>query len=188
MGKLIIFSAPSGSGKTTIVKRILEEFSDLEFSISATSREKRGTEEDTVDYYFLSATEFKQKRNDDDFVEWEEVYDNQYYGTLKSEVERLWAKKKHVVSDVHVLGGLNIKKIYGKNALAIFIKAPSLVELENRLRLRNTDSEASIQKRINKATEELSFSAQFDAIIVNDDLELAVEHTIILIKEFLELN
>lgn len=174
-GKLFIFSAPSGSGKTTIVRKLLEKNLNLEFSISATSRPKRGNEIDGKDYYFLSADEFKAKIAKDEFIEWEEVYENRFYGTLKSEMERIWNKGKHVIFDVDVIGGINIKKKYPERALSIFIMPPSIEELEKRLILRSSDSQEDIETRINKATEELTYANQFDTIIINDVLEEAIQ-------------
>lgn len=184
-GKLIIFSAPSGAGKTTIVKRILKCFSNLEFSISACSRNKRPGEIDGKDYYFLSAENFKHKIEQNEFVEWEEVYEGFYYGTLKSELERIWNKGHHVLFDVDVKGGIALKKIFGDNALAIFIKPPSLLELEFRLRNRETETEESIFKRISKAEFELTFAPGFDHIIVNDVLERAVRDAKQKVEDFL---
>ncbi len=174
-GKLFIFSAPSGSGKTTIVKSLLDKELGLEFSISATSRPQRENEIDGKDYHFLTAEEFKVKINNNEFVEWEEVYENRFYGTLKSEVERIWAKGNHVIFDVDVVGGVNIKKLYKDRALAIFVMPPSIEELEKRLVLRSTDSIEDIKTRVDKAQEELTYSDQFDLIIVNDKLEEAIQ-------------
>lgn len=176
-GKLFIFSAPSGSGKTTIVRNLLEKDLDLEFSISATSRPKRENELNGKDYYFLSAEDFKEKITRNEFVEWEEVYENRFYGTLKSELERIWSQGKHVIFDVDVVGGLNIKKKYPENALSIFVMPPSVEELEKRLILRSTDSTNDIETRINKANEELSYAEKFDIIIINDKLEKAIEES-----------
>lgn len=174
-GKLVIFSAPSGSGKTTIVKKLIQQNSNLGFSISACTRDRRGRAEvDGKDYYFLTPQEFKKKIDNDEFVEWEEVYEDAFYGTLKSEIERIWAKDMHVIFDVDVRGGLNLKKYYKEKALAIFIKVPSLEVLEERLRERKTDSEESITKRLFKAKFEMSFENQFDLVIVNDELDKAV--------------
>ena len=185
-GKLFIFSAPSGSGKTSIVKEILKMDIPFGFSISATSREPRGNEQDAKDYYFYSAEEFKSKIKNDEFLEWEEVYKNQFYGTLKSEVERLRNKGKNVIFDVDVVGGLNIKKYYGNDALAIFIKAPDLDELKNRLIGRGTENKDSLEKRLNKAEYEMSFADKFDVTIVNDKLQNAVEECKKLIINFIE--
>jgi guanylate kinase len=175
-GKLIIFSAPSGSGKTTVVKELLKNNSNLGFSISACTRDKRGrSEENGKDYYFLSPDDFREKINEGAFVEWEEVYSGAYYGTLKSEIERIWASGKHVIFDVDVKGGLALKNYYGKRALAIFVKVPSLDVLEERLRLRGTETEESLSKRIFKMKFEWSFQDKFDVIIVNDALDLAIK-------------
>jgi guanylate kinase len=172
-GKLIIFSAPSGSGKTTLVRHLLEEIPKLSFSISATSREPRGKEKHGHDYYFLSNEDFDQKVENNEFLEWEEVYAGNKYGTLRSEVERLWSEGKHAIFDIDVVGGLNLKKQYGDRALAVFVKVPSLEELENRLRSRQTESEEKIQQRVDKAYEESKFAEDFDTIIVNENLAVA---------------
>jgi guanylate kinase len=184
-GKLFIFSAPSGSGKTTIVKHLLKKDFNLEFSVSATSRAKRGTEVHGKDYYFLSSEEFKQKINNNEFLEWEEVYDGCYYGTLKSEIERIKNKGNNVIFDVDVVGGVNIKKYYKNDALAIFIQPPSIEELENRLRSRNTDSQEVITERIKKFKFELSFANQFDKIIINDKLDEALKEAELTLTEFI---
>lgn len=184
-GKLFIFSAPSGSGKTTIVKHLLKKDFNLEFSVSATSRAKRGTEVHGKDYYFLSSEEFKQKINNNEFLEWEEVYDGCYYGTLKSEIERIKNKGNNVIFDVDVVGGVNIKKYYQNDALAIFIQPPSIEELENRLRSRNTDSQEVITERIKKFKFELSFANQFDKIIINDKLDEALKEAELTLTEFI---
>lgn len=176
-GKLIIFSAPSGSGKTTIVKYLLQKDLNLAFSISATSRPARGQERHGVDYYFLSQEAFAQKVSENAFLEWEEVYPGTCYGTLKSEVERLLQEGKNVVFDVDVVGGVNIKKFYGDRALAIFIKAPSVEELRKRLELRATDAPEVIEKRVAKATLELTYAPEFDVVVVNDQLEKACIET-----------
>lgn len=172
-GKCIIFSAPSGAGKTTLVHYLLREMDQLEFSVSACSRSPRGREENGVDYHFFSVKEFKDKIENKDFVEWEEVYQDNFYGTLKSEIERSWSDNKVVVFDVDAEGGINLKKIFGENALSIFIKPPSLFVLEQRLRNRRTESEESIQKRLNKAQLELSKLDGFDYVLLNDNLEKA---------------
>lgn len=176
-GKLIIFSAPSGSGKTTIVKYLLQKDLNLAFSISATSRPARGQERHGVDYYFLSQEAFAQKVSENAFLEWEEVYPGTCYGTLKEEVERLLQEGKNVVFDVDVVGGVNIKKFYGDRALAIFIKAPSVEELRKRLELRATDAPEVIEKRVTKATLELTYAPEFDVVVVNDQLERACIET-----------
>lgn len=184
-GKLIIFSAPSGSGKTTLVHRLLPLFPQLQFSISATSRPKREGETDGKDYYFLSAKEFKELRDQNRFLEWEEVYTDQFYGTLLSEIERIWNMDKHVLFDVDVKGGMNIKRKFPENALAIFVQPPSIEELRNRLVKRGTETEESLKKRVGKAEEELSYARFFDKIIVNDDLDKAVDEARQAITEFL---
>lgn len=185
MGKLLIFSAPSGSGKTTIVRRLLEQFSNLEFSISATSRAPRGVEQNGVDYYFLSAEEFAEAVAADKFVEWEEVYKGTCYGTLRSEMERIWNKGNIIVFDVDVMGGIRLKEIFGEKALSIFVMPPSIEELRKRLEGRGTDAPEVIEKRIAKASFELTKAPQFDRQIVNDDLEVAVAECINVIKNFI---
>lgn len=186
-GKLIIFSAPSGSGKTTIVKRLLEdEALNLCFSISATSRQPRHTEEHGRDYYFLSPEEFRLKVSQNAFLEWEEVYTDKYYGTLKTEVERLLNQGKNVVFDVDVVGGLNIKEYFGTKALAIFVQPPSIEELQKRLTGRATDDAATIKSRIDKAEYELTFADKFDQIVINDVLETAIVETRELVKDFIK--
>jgi guanylate kinase len=186
MGKLIIFSAPSGSGKTTIVKEVLKRIPGLEFSVSACSRSPRENEVNGKDYYFLSAEEFRQKTRNLEFIEWEEVYVNQYYGTLKSELDRIWEKGNHVVFDVDVVGGLNIKKQFPENSLSIFIKAPSIEVLRTRLVNRGTETTEQLKKRIDKAEYEMGFAHEFDIEIVNDKLEIAVNQTIEAIQKFLD--
>nr|MBR2111226.1 guanylate kinase [Alistipes sp.] len=186
MGKLVIFSAPSGSGKTTIVRELLQRFPQFEFSISATSRQPRGKEQHGIDYYFLSTDEFRQRVERDEFVEWEEVYAGTCYGTLKSEVERIWAKGNVIVFDVDVMGGINLKRLFGEDACSIFIMPPSVEELERRLRSRGTDSEEVIQKRIGKAEFELSKSPEFDYTVVNDVLADAVNEATDIINNFLK--
>lgn len=183
--KYIIFSAPSGSGKTTIVKRLLESNLNLKFSVSACSRPKRAGETEGVDYYYLTPEEFKNRISVGDFLEWEEVYTDRFYGTLKSEVERLSTLGFNVVFDVDVVGGIDIKKYYGQKALALFIMPPSIQELERRLRSRATDSEADIVLRLAKAEKEMKYADQFDLVIVNDDLEVAVKQTYNSIKQFI---
>lgn len=185
-GKLIVFSAPSGSGKTTIVHHLLEtKKQTLDFSISATSRAKRGKEVHGEDYYFLTPDTFKKHIDQDDFVEWEEVYADNYYGTLKSEVERIWGEGKHAIFDIDVVGGLRIKKKFPDRTLAVFVKAPSLEAMEMRLRSRKTESEEKIQVRLAKAEKELSYAEKFDVILVNDDLELAKREAEELIENFI---
>ena len=186
-GKLIVFSAPSGSGKTTIVKHLLGlEHLNLEFSISATSREKRPTEVDAKDYYFLSASDFKNKIKNDDFLEWEEVYRDNFYGTLKTEVERIWAQGKTVIFDIDVSGGLRIKRKFPEETLAIFVKPPSVDELKIRLKKRQTETEDKINMRVAKASAELATAPLFDTIIINDTLEHALEHAEDLVKNFVK--
>lgn len=170
-GKLIIFSAPSGAGKTTIVNHLLQRGFNLEFSISATSREARHTETHGKDYYFLSSDEFHNKVDNYEFLEWEEVYKGTCYGTLKSEVERIINQGKNVIFDVDVVGGLNIKKFYGKEALAIFVQPPSVEALKERLQGRSTESREKIAMRIAKAEKELAYANQFDVVLTNDDLQ-----------------
>ncbi len=188
-GKIIIFSAPSGAGKTTIVKHLLQVNPQLAFSISACTRDKRGrTEENGKDYYFITPEEFKQKIASDEFVEWEEVYEGAFYGTLKSEIERIWRSGKHVILDVDVKGGLSIKHFYKERALAVFVKPPSIQELANRLQARNTDSASSISSRVFKAEFELKFEDQFDVTIVNDNLEVACAKAEKLVNEFLNIE
>lgn len=185
-GKLIIVSAPSGAGKTSIVKHLLKEQPLLAFSVSATSRAKREGECDGKDYYFLTADDFKRRMANDEFIEWQEVYHNQFYGTLKSEIERIWNEGKHVIFDVDVLGGLNLKKIFGDKALAVFIQPPTVEALRERLCGRGTEDEASLKKRLDKAEYELSFADQFDTVIVNDILKTAQEEAVTKVNSFLE--
>ena len=170
MGKLVIFSAPSGAGKSTIVNYLLDQHLDLKFSISATSRPPRGTERNGVEYYFLAPDEFRQKVDNGEFLEYEEVYKDRYYGTLKSEVQRILDNGNNVIFDVDVVGGCNIKDYYGKQALAIFIKPPSIEELRQRLIKRGTDSDEVINDRVSKAEYELTFASKFDVVIHNEDL------------------
>lgn len=184
-GKLIVFSAPSGSGKTTIVRHLLGiEDLNLEFSVSATSRAKRGEEVHAKDYYFLSAEAFKSKIKNDEFLEWEEVYRDNFYGTLKTEVERIWAKGKHVIFDIDVSGGLRIKRKFPEETLAVFVKPPSIDELKIRLKKRKTESEDKINMRISKASAELATAPLFDVIIENDNLEKALQEAETLIGNF----
>lgn len=186
MGKLIIFSAPSGSGKTTIVHHLMGLVDGLEFSISATSRAPRGAEQNGKDYYFLSGEEFDKRIAEDAFVEWEEVYAGTKYGTLRSELERIWAKGHTILFDVDVKGGVRLKEIFGSDALSVFIMPPSVEELRNRLIGRATDSPEKIEQRIAKADEELSYADRFDRVIVNDDLEVAVGEVRRIVEEFIK--
>ena len=186
MGKLIIFSAPSGSGKSTIINRLMQRPElHLAFSISCTSRAPRGTEKNGVEYFFLSPEEFRQRIANDEFLEYEEVYTDRFYGTLKQQVETQAARGENVVFDVDVKGGCNIKQFYGDRALSIFIQPPSIEELRKRLTGRATDAPEVIEQRIARAEFELSFAPKFDRIVVNDDLDRAVEETLGIIKEFL---
>lgn len=185
-GKLIIFSAPSGSGKTTIVKHLLEKVPNLGFSVSATTRNMRAGEVDGKDYYFLSPQTFKEKIDSGEMIEWEEVYQGTYYGTLTTEIERRWAKGKHVLFDVDVKGGINIKKAYGDKALSIFVKVPSIEVLEKRLRSRGTDSDESIKTRLQKVQFEMGFEGDFDVVLVNDNLQDAQAKAVELVQQFLQ--
>jgi guanylate kinase len=184
-GKLIIFSAPSGAGKTTIVHHLLQVFSVLEFSVSATSRPPRGDEQHGVDYYFLSADDFRNRAKTGEFIESEEVYPDQFYGTLHSEVQRIWRKGHCVIFDVDVRGGMNLKNQFGENALAIFVRPPSVAALEERLRYRATEPEEKIRIRIAKASKELAFETYFDKTIVNDQLETALREAERMVGDFL---
>lgn len=185
-GKAIIFSAPSGSGKTTIVKHLIKQFPNLGFSISASTRDKRGrTEENGKDYYFLSPEEFKQKIDTNAFIEWEEVYEGNFYGTLKEEIQRLWDEGKHVIFDVDVKGGVNLKNYFGDKALAIYVKVPSMEVLKERLKDRGTESEESLSRRLYKAKFEATFEDKFDVTILNDDMQKSFETAEKLVGEFL---
>lgn len=185
-GKLIIFSAPSGSGKSTIINHLLKQGLNLHFSISATSRAPRGTEKNGIEYYFLTPDEFRARIAAGDFLEYEEVYSDKYYGTLKSEVERILKEGNNVIFDVDVVGGCNIKKFYGDRALSVFIQPPSIEELRKRLTGRGTDTPDVIESRISKAEYELSFAKKFDVVVINDKLETAQEEVLRVIKHFLE--
>lgn len=184
-GKLIIFSAPSGAGKTTIVQHLLSTIPQLEFSVSACSRSMRKGEEAGVDYYFLSVEEFKQKIKNDEFIEWEEVYADNFYGTLKSELFRIWKGDRCAIFDVDVEGGINLKKQFGKSALSVFVMPPSVDSLEQRLKQRETETAESIARRIGKAARELKMADQFDKIILNDSLPKALKEAEKTVKEFL---
>lgn len=184
--KVVLFSAPSGSGKTTIIRKLLTQFDCFEFSISATSRPRRGEEQDGVDYYYLSLEEFKRRVDNNEFVEWEEVYEGTCYGTLKSELTRIWNNGHNIIFDVDVKGGMNLKKYFGRSALALFVMPPSMAVLEQRLRSRGTDTEESIKRRLSKSEDELKLAPLFDHIVVNDELETAVENAIAAVKKFLK--
>lgn len=184
-GKLIIISAPSGSGKTTIVKYLLEKELGLEFSVSATTRPRRGPEADGKDYYFLSEDEFQKKIENDEFIEWEEVYKGYLYGTLRTEIDRIWSKGRHVLFEVDVKGGLRLKKIFGKKSVAIFIMPPSIDELKKRLTARGTDKSAEVEMRVEKAELEMEFAYHFDHVIVNRYLDRAIEEVTQTIASFL---
>ncbi len=185
MGKLIIFTAPSGAGKTTIVRHLLKNFDELAFSVSATTRKKRKHETDKKDYYFLSKKEFKAKIKADEFLEYEEVYDDQFYGTLKSEIERLWKLNKHIIFDIDVKGAINIKKYYKDVALAVFVKPPSAEVLLSRLKKRKTETEKSLKKRITRAKIELTYEDKFDTVLLNDDLEIALADAEQIVSDFI---
>ncbi len=185
--KAIIVSAPSGAGKTTIVKNLLRFIPSLEFSVSACSRTKRDGETNGKDYYFISGDEFRDKIADEEFIEWQEVYPGSYYGTLKSEMERIWSQEKNPIFDVDVVGGLNLKKYFGTEGLAIFIQPPSIGELEKRLRNRGTESDETLWKRINKAAYELNYAPHFDHIVINDDLEKKCREIADMVKHFLNI-
>ena len=188
-GKLLVFSAPSGSGKTTIVRHLLAQKElNLEFSISATSREKRGEEIDGKDYYFLDTKAFKNKIKNDEFLEWEEVYRDNFYGTLKSEIERIWALGKNVIFDIDVSGGLRIKRKYPEQTLAVFVKPPSIDELKIRLKKRKTESADKINMRVAKASAELATAPLFDKVVVNETLDKALEESYNLVSDFLKQN
>lgn len=187
--KVVIFSAPSGSGKTTVVKHLLKTFSDhLSFSISASTRSKRPNEIDGKDYYFLSASEFKEKINNSEFVEYEEVYEGLYYGTLKSEISRIWEEGKVVIFDVDVKGGLNLKETLGETALSVFLKPPSADVLMERLKKRKTEVEHRLKERIAKANEELAYESHFDVVIINDQLQKTLDESEKLMINFLNIN
>jgi guanylate kinase len=185
-GKLVIISAPSGAGKTTIVKHLLDSSLNLAFSVSATTRSPRGSETDGIDYFFMSVPEFRRKIENDEFVEWEEVYPDLLYGTLKSEVERIWSSGNHVIFDVDARGGINLKKRFGIKSIALFIMPPSVEELENRLIKRGTDRDDKIRMRVNKAKEELELANQFDSVIVNHHLDKAKQEATKIVRSFLE--
>lgn len=184
-GKCVILSAPSGAGKTTIVRYLLGEFSSLSFSISATSRPPRKGETDGDHYHFLSVDAFREKIKSGEFLEWEEVYPDRYYGTLKSEMSRIWNAGKHVIFDVDVVGGSNLKEFFGDDALAIFIKPPSLEVLEDRLRKRSTESEENLKERLSKAAQEMKYISRFDEVLINDDLKTTCQRAREMVNQFL---
>lgn len=184
-GKCIIFSAPSGAGKTTIVHALLGKDLGLEFSVSACSRDPRPNEVHGEDYYFLGVEGFKEKINEDAFIEWEEVYSNNFYGTLRSEIERIWSQGKTVIFDVDVIGGLSLKRLFLDDAFAVFVQPPSYEELEKRLRGRSTESEDKIAQRMGKARKELSFAKEFDMVLINDNLNQAIETAAEKVREFI---
>jgi len=185
--KLVIVAAPSGAGKTTIVHHLLSIIPELEFSVSATTREQRTNERHGVDYYYITEEEFKRRVDNDEFLEWEEVYGHRFYGTLKSELTRIWAKGHHVIFDIDVEGGLKLKKLYPDNSLAVFIMPPSVEALEKRLRSRGTESEETLQMRVSKAEHEMSYSDRFDVTIVNVDLEHSLPEAEHIVRTFLSL-
>jgi guanylate kinase len=185
---MIIVTAPSGAGKTTIVKHLLNVFDNLAFSVSATTRSKRANEVEGKDYYFLSLSEFKSLIDKNSFIEWQEVYENQYYGTLLSEVERLWAFGKHIIFDIDVKGALNLKKAFPESTLSIFIKPPSREALFERLRSRKSETEESLKKRIDKATLELPFEKEFDVVIENKELSKALEKAVSIVSKWLNID
>lgn len=185
MGKVLIFSAPSGSGKTTIVKHLLKHFPELEFSISATSRAPRGEEKDGTDYYFMDAAEFMARVEEGEFVEWEEVYKGTCYGTLRAEIDRIWDRGHVVVFDVDVVGALNIKKLFGDQALSVFIMPPSVEALRARLEGRGTDTPEAIERRLAKAEQEIEYAPKFDRVIINDNLETAYKEAVQVVGAFL---
>jgi len=186
MGKMIIITAPSGAGKTTIVRHLLKKYENLAFSVSATTRPPRKGEKDGKDYYFLSEKKFKKKIEKEKFAEWEEVYPGKFYGTLKKEIKRIWKEGKHIVFDIEVKGATNIKNFYGDKALAIFVKAPSIEELMRRLENRDTENVASIKERITRAKQEMTYENNFDKVLVNDDLEIALAEAEQMVEDFIK--
>lgn len=187
-GKLVIISAPSGAGKTTIVSHLLGKRLNLEFSVSATTRKPRGQETEGKDYYFITRADFKKRILNKEFVEWEEVYKDHFYGTLKCEIDRIWSKGKNVLFDVDAKGGISLKNIFGNKAIAVFIMPPSVRELEKRLQKRGTDDPARIKVRVEKAIEEMKSANQFDNIIINDQLERALNETVAIVSSFLKIK
>lgn len=185
-GKMFIFTAPSGAGKTTIVRHLLDKYNFLDFSISATTRNKRPHEQDKVDYYFMSVDEFKENVANGAFIEWEEVYENQFYGTLKSEVERIWSNNKHLVFDIDVRGAQNIKRFFGDKCMSVFVRPPSVEILIDRLINRNTETPESLQKRISKVRREMEYENTFDMVLVNDLLEVSFVEAEHIVETFIE--
>lgn len=188
MKKMLIVTAPSGAGKTTIVRHLLKTFENLSFSVSATTRPPREGEVEGKDYYFLTIRKFKNRIKKEAFAEWEEVYPDKYYGTLKSEIEKKWRKKKNVVFDIEVKGATNLKKLYGDRALAIFIKPPSLAELIRRLENRDTENKKTLAERIARAKEELTYENNFDKILINDQLDVALKEAEQMVMDFMDLE
>lgn len=186
MSKLIVFTAPSGAGKTTIVRHLLGKYDNLAFSVSATTRLPRTNEKDGTDYYFMSPEEFRRKIKENAFVEWEEVYENQFYGTLRSEIQRLWDQQFHILFDIDVKGAQSIKKAYPDQSLVIFVKPPSEEILLERLRKRQTENSKNLEKRLKKAAEELKFERRFDKVLVNDELDIALAEAEKLVEEFIK--
>ena len=186
MNKLLLFAAPSGAGKTTIVHHLLDTFGELSFSISATTRPRRPHEKEGRDYYFISRKRFEELISQDAFVEWEEVYEGLFYGTLKSEVERLWAEGKHIIFDIDVKGAMNIKQAYPREALAVFVKPPSMAALEKRLTARRTEDETTLKKRLDRAAEEMAYENKFDVVLVNDVLAEALAKAEKIVSDFIK--
>lgn len=184
-GKILVFSAPSGSGKTTIVRAVMQQIGNIFFSVSATSRSPRGTEQDGVDYYFISPQEFRNRIENGDFIEYQEVYKDKYYGTLKSEIEKKLVSGKNIVLDIDVEGAMNVKRIYGGQALLIFVQPPSIEELRKRLEGRATDTQKVIENRMAKASYELTFADKFDKVVVNDKLDVAINEVCNIVKDFI---
>ncbi len=186
-GKCIIVSAPSGAGKTTIVRHLLGRGLGLDFSISATSRPKRDYEQDGHDYFFISPAEFRKRIAAGEFVEWEEVYPGRFYGTLRSEIERIWAQGRHPIFDVDVVGGLRLKEIFGQQALSLFVSPPTMAALEERLRLRGTETPETLRTRVDKASIEMTFTVRYDQVVINDDMKMACEEAYQAVREFIGL-
>lgn len=184
-GKMFIFTAPSGAGKTTVVKHLLNRYDFLGFSVSATTRSKRDYETDGKDYYFMSPEDFRMRISQDAFVEWEEVYHDQYYGTLRSEVDRIWAMKKHLVFDIDVRGAENIKKMYGNQCMSVFVRPPSVQKLIERLISRNTETPESLEKRISKVKREMAYENSFDIVLVNDALDISLTEAEHIVETFI---